>query len=89
MTLELAKIKLQKLELENEMLKHLLKYGKIYVNYDSSDCDGGHSGGHRTFNSIDDVYEWWENEAESADGPFGWALATPEELQERYTYFTR
>ena len=89
MTLELAKIKLQKLELENEMLKQLLKYGKIYVNYDSSDCDGGHSGGHRTFNSIDDVYKWWENEAESADGPFGWALTIPEELQEGYTYFTR
>lgn len=89
MTIERAKIKLQKLELENEMLKQLLKYGKIYVNYDSSDCDGGHSGGHRTFNSIDVVYKWWEDEAESADGPFGWALTIPEELQESYTYFTR
>ena len=89
MTIERAKIKLQKLELENEMLKQLLKYGKIYVNYDSSDCDGGHSGGYRTFNSIDGVYKWWEDEAESADGPFGWALTIPEELQESYTYFTR
>jgi hypothetical protein len=89
MTIERAKIKLQKLELENEMLKQLLQYGKIYVNYNSSDCDGGHSGGHRTFNSIYEVYEWWENEAESADGPFGWALTIPEELEENYTYFTR
>lgn len=83
------KITLQKLELENAMLKQLIKYGKIHVNFDSSDCDGGHSGGHHTFTSIDDVYRWEEREAEWADGPFGWRLTTPEEIQESYTYFTR
>lgn len=89
MNIELTKIKLRKLEIENEMLKQLLQYGEIYVNYNSSDCDGGHSGGHLTFSSIDDVYKWEEDKAEWADGPFGWSLTTPDELEENYTYFTR
>jgi hypothetical protein len=89
MTLEQMKIKIEKLRTENEMLKQLVKYGKIYINYDSSDCDGGHSGGSRTFNSIEEMYIWWEDEAESADGPFGWRLAEPNDIQEEYRYFTR
>jgi GH43 family beta-xylosidase len=80
---------IQKLQLENEMLKQLVKYGKIFVNYSSSDCDGGYSGGHITFENIDDVYKWEADEAEWADGPFGWSLANPDELQENYKYFTR
>lgn len=74
---------------EAEMNEQLQSYGKIYVNYSSSDCDGGHSGGHLTFNSIDDVYKWEEDKVEWADGPFRWSLTTPQELEENYTYFTR
>lgn len=79
----------EKLILENEMLKQLIAYGKIHINYDSSDCDGGHSGGHAEFKSIDDVYEWWESNAEWADGPFGFRVVLPSEIQESYRYFTR
>lgn len=79
----------QQLQIENEMLKQLVKYGKIYINYSSSDCDGGHSGGHIIFNNIEEVYKWEEDKAEWADGPFGWILTTPEELEENYKYFTR
>ena len=79
----------QKITLEAAMQAQLDHHGKIYVNYDSSDCDGGHSGGHLTFNSIDDVYKWEEDKAEWADGPFGWRLTAPEELQDDYLYFTR
>lgn len=74
---------------EEKMKAQLSKYGKIYVNYSSSDCDGGHSGGSKTFNSIEEMYIWWEDEAESADGPFGWQITEPNEIQEKYTYFTR
>lgn len=75
--------------IEEQMKAQLSMYGKIYINYSSSDCDGGHSGGHRTFESIDELYKWEENEAEWVDGPFGWWLTTPEDVQEFYTYFTR
>jgi hypothetical protein len=75
--------------IEYTMKLQLEQYNKIYINYDSSDCDGGHSGGHLTFTSIDDVYKWEEHTAEWADGPFSWRLTNPNELQEEYTYFTR
>jgi hypothetical protein len=87
MTLE--QMKIERLRTENEMLKQLVKYGKIYINYDSSDCDGGHSGGSLTFTSVDEVYKWEEDKAEWADGPFGWRLAEPNDIQEEYRYFTR
>ncbi len=80
---------LQKLQLENEMLKQLVAYGEIYVNYHSSDCDGGHSGGHLVFQSIEELYKWEEDKCEWADGPFGWTLTTPQELEQDYRYFTR
>lgn len=75
--------------LEVAMKEQLEQYRKIYINYYSSDCDGGHSGGHLAFTSVDEVYKWEEHEAEWADGPFCWRLTTPKELQEEYTYFTR
>jgi hypothetical protein len=74
---------------EEKMKAQLSKYGKIYINYSSSDCDGGHSGGSHTFNSIEELYEWEEVRAEWADGPFGWQITEPNETQEEYTYFTR
>ena len=81
--------KYDKVVLENKMLMQLNTYGKIYINYSSSDCDGGHSGGSLTFNSIDKLYEWEEDKAEWADGPFGWELTKPTDVQEEYLYFTR
>ena len=74
---------------ENEALKQLLSYGKIFVNYYSSDCDGGHSVGSSTFKSLEEFYKWIENQAEWADGPGGFQIVQPHELQESITWFTR
>jgi hypothetical protein len=80
---------LAKLQLENKALKQLVAYGEIYVNYDSSDCDGGHSGGAISFKSLDQLYDWWEDKVEWADGPFGFDIVEPQDKQESYLYFTR
>jgi hypothetical protein len=80
---------IEQLKTENEMLKQLVKYGKIYINYGSSDCDGGHSGGSLTFTSVDELYKWIDDKAYWADGPFGWNLVEPNDIQEEYCYFTR
>ena len=79
----------QFLELENKMLKQLLKYGKIYVNTWSSDCDGGHSVGSREFTSIDEFYQSYESAAEWCDGSFGMDVVEPNEMCESETWFTR
>jgi hypothetical protein len=89
-TLKLKIMTIQQLKTENEMLKQLIKYGKIYINSWSSDCDGGHSTRGNEFSSVDDVYKWEEDKAEWADGPFGWNVVEPNEFQsESHTWFTR
>lgn len=78
------------LKTENEMLKQLIKYGKIYINTWSSDCDGGQSTKGYEFSSIDDVYKWEKDKSEWADGPFGWNVVEPNEFQSKWhTWFTR
>ena len=80
----------EKLKRENQMLKQLVKYGKIYINSWSSDCDGGHSTRGNEFSSVDEVYVWWEDNAEAADGPFSWIVVEPDELQlQSHTWYTR
>lgn len=58
------------LELENKCLKSLLKYGKIYAKYSSTDCDGVSSQKNCSFDSIEEFEKTIEKEAEWADGPF-------------------
>lgn len=89
---------IEKLKRENQMLKQLVKYGKIYINSYSSDCDGGHSTRGNEFSSVDEVYIWWEGNAEAAGFsiskypyyPFTWVVVEPDELQlESLTWYTR
>lgn len=81
---------IEKLKIENQMLKQLVKYGKIYINSWSSDCDGGHSRRGNEFSSLDEVYIWWENKVEWADGSFDFVVVEPDELQlQSHTWFTR
>lgn len=80
---------IKKLQLENKALKQLISYGSIYVNYDSSDCDGGYSGGSASFKSLDELYHWWEKKVEWEDGPFGFDIVEPKDMQNNYTYFNR
>lgn len=81
--------KIEKLHFERKALNQLDYYGEIYVNYYSSDCDGGHSGGSASFKSLDELYDWWEDKAEWADGPFRFHIVEPQDKQESYLYFTR
>ena len=76
---------IEKLRLENNALRQLISYGKIYVNYESQDCDGVYGGGNAEFDSIDELYKWWEDEAESSDGPFGFSIVPPSKIQSAYS----
>lgn len=67
------------------------KYSKIYVQYWSSDYDGGHNEGVITFTSIEDMDRWEKSRdewGESADGPYGHTIVEPTE-EFNHTYFTR
>jgi hypothetical protein len=81
--------KIEQLNFERKALNQLDAYGEIYVNYDSSDCDGGHSGGSASFKSLDELYKWWDDATEWADGPFHFHIVEPQDKQESYLYFNR
>lgn len=61
---------------ENEMLKQLLLDGFFYMNYSSQDCDGCCSEGHHKFESLEDFYEYEENEYEGAEGRISITIAS-------------
>jgi hypothetical protein len=77
------------LKRENEILKRLLKDGYFYMNYDSIDCDGCSVSSVRRFESLEELYEAEEREAEWTDGSFCYSIPTryPDgslELNEEY-----
>lgn len=59
---------------ENEMLKRIIKDGELILNYWSRDCDGCETSGVRRFKSIEELREAEEEQAEWADGPWGYSL---------------
>lgn len=62
------------LKRENQMLRSLLKHGKIYVRYSSTDCDGVYSQRNCEFDSIEEYNKALESEVEWADGPFNFRV---------------
>ena len=72
--------KIWDLQEENKLLRHLVKYGKLHFNVYSTDCDGTSSIRSRIFKSIKKYKEYWEIEAEWADGQFSLELSKPEDL---------
>jgi hypothetical protein len=67
------------LQRENQILKQLLKHSFFWMNYTSTDCDGCSSQCAIKFTSLDDFYNYEENKAEWADGPFSFSLAPERE----------
>lgn len=78
------------LKSENEILKRLIKDSYILINYDSRDCDGCYSSKVLRFESLNEIYESMDSEAESSDGSFSYSIPTmyPDgslDLNEEYT----
>ena len=78
------------LKSENEILKRLIKDSYILINYDSKDCDGCSTSKVLRFESLDDIYESMDSDAEWADGSFSYSIPTmhPDgslDLNEEYT----
>jgi hypothetical protein len=67
---------------EQQGKEQVAKYGCIYVNYYSTDCDGCSTAGHREFSSVDELIKWIDSNYEWADGPWSWEITTPENIQE-------
>ena len=70
---------------ENKALKSLLKYGKIYINHWSRDCDGCESYGHYIIDTMEDFYESGASFFESLEGPGSFEITTPDNLNESWT----
>jgi len=63
-----------------EATKQLKKYGYIYVNYWSTDCDGCSSASNGKFASVKSLQDWIDDKHEWADGPWHWEYTTPDNL---------
>ena len=78
------------LKSENEILKRLLKDSYILINYDSTDCDGCSTSKVLRFESLNEIYESIENEAEWSEGSFSYSIPLMRgdgslDLNEEYT----
>jgi hypothetical protein len=69
------------LEIENKILKLLLKDGIFYVNYWSTDCDGCSASNNTKFTSLEDFDKWIDNTNEWSDGTWGWELTDKNNLE--------
>jgi len=64
-----------------ELYSSLAKYGAIYVNTYSQDCDGVESYGSYKFKSIEEHNEAENSFAESIEGSCSWKIVTPEDVR--------
>ena len=62
------------LKSENEILKRLLRDSHIFINYDSTDCDGCSTSKVLKFNNLESIYRSINESAEWNDGPFNYSL---------------
>lgn len=61
---------------ENEILKRLLKDGYVLLNLDSTDCDGCSTSKVVKFESLEQLYETEERDAEWCEGSFSYSIPT-------------
>lgn len=78
-------VTIAELQRENEVLKSLVEYGKIYVNYWSRDCDGCESYGHFIIDSLQEYYETGLSFYESLEGAGRFEVTTPDNLDESWS----
>ena len=64
-----------------ELYHSLSKYGAIYVNTYSQDCDGVESYGSYKFKSIEEHNEAENSFAESVEGSCSWKIVTPKDAR--------
>ena len=65
---------------EQTAIEQLNKYGLIYVNYWSTDCDGCSSANNIKFKSIESLEDWIRASGEDCEGSWGWEYTTPDNL---------
>ena len=66
--------------MEEYAASQLSKYGAIYVNYWSTDCDGCSSAGYTSFSTVSAFIDWIDSSNEWCDGSWGWEFTTSDNL---------
>jgi hypothetical protein len=70
----------------NEAVKKLLKIGKVFINFWSTDCDGCSSQGSKQINSVQELIDFeigFQESLEWADGPMGWYFCEEQDRMEQ------
>ncbi len=67
---------------EIEVFKIILKNKIVYLNVESTDCDGCTSVYSKSFTLMGDFWEWLEHIYEWLEGSFGYSIVTKEEIRQ-------